>query len=178
MFRSSAAQEGNDAMQPSVPRVDHASRRVEASPERVFEAFVEPEAIVEWLPPAGAHATLEAFDPRPGGAFRITLVFVDERGAAKGKTTETSDTVDGRFVELVAPRLIVQQFTFLSDDPDFAGTMKMTWSLAESDGGTLVSVAAEDVPRGISPDEHQIGLTSSLANLAAYVEHSRRSASS
>ena len=102
----------------------------------------------------------------------MTLLFPDPGGDTKHKSSDNSDVVDGRFVELVAPRLIIQQFTFVSSNPEFAGTMKMTWSLDQSDGGTLVSLAAEDVPPGISPGDHQAGMASSLANLAAYLEAS------
>jgi uncharacterized protein YndB with AHSA1/START domain len=160
-------------MQASQPRTDRASRCIQAPREQVFEALIDGEVVAAWLPPTGARAILEAFDPRPGGAFRMTLVFNGEAGVPTGKTSETSDSVDGKFVEIIAPRLVVQQFTFLSDKPEFAGTMKMTWSLAETDGGTLVTIAAEGVPGGISPDEHQAGMTSSLANLTSYLESKR-----
>jgi uncharacterized protein YndB with AHSA1/START domain len=150
-------------------RVDRASRVMAAPRERVFQAFVDPQAIVRWLPPSGARAVLEAFDPRPGGRFRMTLIF-GEGGATKRKTSENSDTVDGRFVDLIPLELIEQQVSFESDDPQFAGTMGMTWTLTEMPKGTLVSVAATDVPDGITPGEHQAGMNSSLANLAAYVE--------
>ena len=99
----------------------------------------------------------------------MTLVF---SGAdhTSGKTSENSDTIAGKFVEIVRPERIVQAFTFASDDPKFAGRMLMTWTLTETPKGTLVSVAAENVPVGISREEHQIGMTSSLENLASYVE--------
>ena len=80
-----------------------------------------------WLPPEGATGTLEAFDPRPGGAFRLTLHFSSGQG---GKTTRDTDTVSGRFVDLEPNETVVQEFDFVSDDPAFAGTMRMTWGLA------------------------------------------------
>jgi uncharacterized protein YndB with AHSA1/START domain len=153
----------------SAVRVDRASRLIAAPRDRVYKAFVEPEAIVQWLPPSGARAALEEFDPRPGGPFRITLIF-DEGSQTKRKTSENSDTVDGTFVDLVPPEFIEQQFTFVSDDPQFAGTMVMTWTLTEGPQGTLVSVAAQNVPEGITRQEHRAGVISSLANLAAYIE--------
>lgn len=63
---------------------------------------------------------------------------------------------------------------FASDDAAFAGTMTMTWTLTEVEGGTEVSVQADDVPPGISASDHEVGIASSLANLAAYAEVSSR----
>jgi Activator of Hsp90 ATPase homolog 1-like protein len=59
---------------------------------------------------------------------------------------------------------------FVSDDPAFAGTMTMTWAVRAVDRGTRVEVTADDVPDGISADDHAAGLTASLDNLAGYVE--------
>jgi uncharacterized protein YndB with AHSA1/START domain len=150
-------------------RVDRATRLIAAPRERVFEAFVSPDAIVQWLPPSGAKAVLEEFDPRPGGAFRMTLIFAGP-GNGNRKTSENSDTVDGRFLKIVPPEMIEQQFDFVSEDPRFAGTMSMTWTLAEGPEGTVVSVAARNVPEGITNEEHRAGMNSSLVNLAALVE--------
>ncbi len=152
----------------SEERIDRAWRIVDAPMEQVYAALVDPAAIVRWLPPEGARGTIEAFDPRPGGAFRLTLHFASGEG---GKTTPDSDTVSGRFIELVPGECVVQDFDFVSADPAFAGTMRMTWGLTWCAEGTEVSIVAEDVPPGVSPDDHAAGLASSLANLAAYVEH-------
>ena len=65
---------------------------------------------------------------------------------------------------------MVQEVEFRSDDPAFAGTMTGTWSVAPVDGGTLVELRADDVPSGISAEDHAAGLASSLDNLARYVE--------
>ena len=59
---------------------------------------------------------------------------------------------------------------FVSDDPAYAGTMTMTWEVAAAGAGTRVDIVAEDVPDGISAEDHAAGLASSLTNLAAYVE--------
>jgi hypothetical protein len=58
----------------------------------------------------------------------------------------------------------------VSDDPAFAGTMVMTWTITAVGAATRVDIAAEDVPDGISAADHAAGLTSSLANLAAHLE--------
>lgn len=64
----------------------------------------------------------------------------------------------------------MQAVDFVSDDPTMAGTMTMTWSVAPEEGGTLVELRADDVPSGISAEDHAEGMTSSLANLAAHLE--------
>ncbi len=64
----------------------------------------------------------------------------------------------------------MQAVDFVSDDPAYAGTMTMTWELSAVDAGTRVEVRADDVPDGISAEDHAAGLASSLTNLAAYLE--------
>ncbi len=59
---------------------------------------------------------------------------------------------------------------FESDDPSFAGTMTMTWEATVVDGRTRVDFTADDVPEGISAEDHAAGLESSLENLEAYLE--------
>lgn len=81
-----------------------------------------------------------------------------------------SDAVQGRFVELVPDRLIAQVVTFDSDDPAFAGEMKITWTFVPAPEGTRVEVRCENVPRSISPEDHAARLASSLANLAKFCE--------
>ena len=92
---------------------------------------------------------------------------------ASGKATQDSDVVEARFVDVVPNLCVVQTVNFVSDDPAFAGTMTMTWDLKAETGGTRVVVRADDVPPGISPEDHNVGMRSSLANLATFVEAGR-----
>lgn len=87
-----------------------------------------------------------------------------------GKTSEDSDEVDVHLVRIEAAKLIDQQVTFESDDPAFAGVMRMIWTFQPDNGKTLVIIRAENVPSGISAEDHEVGLNSSLDNLAAFVE--------
>lgn len=152
-----------------MPRTDAASRVVAAPPEKVYASLVDPRALTAWLPPDGMSGRFERFDLRPGGTYRLVLTYVDA-SAARGKATAESDVVEARFVEIVPGVRITQAVDFVSDDPAYAGTMTMTWEVTEVDEGTRVDITAENVPDGISEEDHAAGLASSLANLAAHLE--------
>ena len=130
---------------------------------------MDPDALVKWLPPDGMRGRFERFDALPGGSYRLVLSYVDA-SAAPGKTDADSDVVEARFVELVPGARVRQAVDFVSDDPANAGTMTMTWELSSADAGTRVDIRADDVPSGISAEDHAAGLASSLANLAAHLE--------
>jgi uncharacterized protein YndB with AHSA1/START domain len=152
-----------------MPRTDTASRVIAAPLERVYAAFVDPDALIAWLPPEGMSGRFERFDARPGGSYRMVLTYADASGAP-GKATADSDIVEGRFLDVVPGARVVQAVDFVSDDPAYAGTMTMTWEVTAVDAGTRVEIRADDVPDGISAEDHAAGLASSLANLAGYLE--------
>ncbi|MBW9216102.1 SRPBCC family protein [Mumia sp. zg.B53] len=154
-------------------RTDSASRTVAAPPQRVYDALTDPEARVAWLPPDGMTARIDRYDLRPGGSYRMVLTYEDVT-TVTGKATADSDVVEARFVELVPGARVVEAVEFPSDDPAYAGTMTMTWTVARAGSGTRVEVRADDVPSGISAADHRAGLASSLANLAAYAEGTSR----
>jgi uncharacterized protein YndB with AHSA1/START domain len=148
-------------------RTDRASRLIQAPPARVYRAFIDAAALAAWLPPEGMRAEIEDFDPRPGGGYKMALIY-DEPG--EGKSAADRDVVETRFVELAPDRRIVQQGVFESPDPAFAGAMTIVWELEPAGQGTRVNITCRDVPQGIRKADHQAGLKSSLANLAAFVE--------
>ncbi|MGW6172343.1 SRPBCC family protein [Arthrobacter sp. NPDC055138] len=155
-------------MDENAQRVDRGSLQIDAPPATVYRALTDPNSLERWLPPEGMVARVEHFTPGVGGGFRMVLTYLDASG--HGKTSETTDVTNVEFVDLVPYEKIVQQVRFTSDDAGFAGTMTMTWELQAQPSGTLVSVAATNVPPGISVADHEAGLASSLANLAAHVE--------
>lgn len=158
----------------SEPRIDRASRLINADASIIYRAFIDADALAAWLPPSGMRGRVDALDPRPGGSFAITLTYVESGNAAPGKTSDDTDTMSGRFVDLEENTRIVWDIEFASDDPAFAGTMRMNWSFTAVPDGTLVAIAAENVPVGISPEDHDTGLRSSLENLAAFAEQRSR----
>lgn len=150
-------------------RTDSASRLIDAGPARVFAALVDADALAQWLPPSGMSGRFERFDARPGGSYRLVLTYEDS-SAGSGKATGDSDIVEVRFVDVVSNLRLVQAVDFVSDDPAFNETMTVTWVLSAENGGTRVVIRADDVPTGISAEDHAVGMQSSLANLAAFVE--------
>lgn len=142
---------------------------IAAPREKVFAALVDPDALIAWLPPAGMTGRFERFDLRPGGSYRMVLTYAGA-AASRGKATADSDIVEVRFVHILPGARVVQAVDFVSDDPAYGGTMTMTWEVTPVQGGTRVDITAENVPEGISEEDHAAGLSSSLANLADYLE--------
>ena len=125
--------------------------------------------MLSWLPPDGMHGRFERFDLRPGGSYRLVLTYDDPTGAL-GKTSADSDIAEVRIAQFVPGERILQEIDFESDDPAFEGTMQLEWNLRSVEEGTEVEVVARQVPDGIRASDHARGITSSLANLADYLE--------
>lgn len=140
------------------------SKQIAATAAEMYDAFMSAEALAEWLPPSGMRAEVHDFDRARG--YRMTLRYL---GQGQGKTTTDSDTVDVRYAEVVPNARIVQAVRFESADAQFAGTMTMTWSFRDGE----VAVEVENAPRGISDEDHERGIHSSLDGLAKFVTRSR-----
>ncbi|MEZ5179585.1 MAG: SRPBCC family protein [Acidimicrobiales bacterium] len=149
-------------------RTDSASRLIAAPADRVFRALVDPEALAAWLPPAGMSGRFDHVDIRTGGSYRLVLTYADA-SAGSGKASADADVVEARVTEVVPGERVVQEVDFVSDDPAFAGTMTMTWSVSAVPEGARVDIVATDVPAGITAEDHAVGMASSLANLAAHL---------
>ena len=152
-----------------VPHTDTSSLIIAPSPESVYAALVDRDALTAWLAPAGMSGRFERFDLRPGGSYRMVLSY-DDPTSARGKATADSDIIEARVIVMVPGQWIVLAVDFVADDPGLASTRTMTWAMTAVEGGTRVEVTAEDVPDGVSAEDHAAGLNSSLANLAGYLE--------
>ena len=150
-------------------RTDTASRVIGASPKTLYEAYTDPDQLVQWLPPAGMSAHVDMFEPFEGGKFHITLTYESEENYS-GKTTENTDVMEGEFLELVPYRKIVQTGRFQSDDPSYSGEITESLIFEEVEEGTKVTFILENVPEGISKADHDEGLRSTLENLARFTE--------
>lgn len=153
--------------EPEEKRVDRAGTVIHVAPQLVYEALLDPSALAVWLPPEGATGTIEDMDAREGGGFRAVLRFASP---SDPKTTDDSDATTVTFVELVPGRLVVQRVSFETEEQRFRGDMLMTWKLEPVESGTRVTVSATDAPAGIAQHDHEVGLGSSLANLARFLE--------
>src|SRR6476469_4353222 len=102
-------------------RVDTASRLIGAPPEAIYGAFADADALARWLPPANMRATIQHFDFREGGGYRMRLSYTDAADGP-GKSGDGSDGVEVVFTGLVEGRRIEQTVRFDSPDAAFAGT--------------------------------------------------------
>jgi uncharacterized protein YndB with AHSA1/START domain len=146
------------------------SRVIKASPEQLYEAFMDPAILVTWLPPGSMTGKIHAFDGRVGGGFRMSLFYPPDDNSFRGKTSEKEDMSDVRFVELVPPRKIVEAVTFVSDDPALKGEMTITVTFDEAPGGTEVTFQCTDLPRGLRAEDNEEGARLSLEQLARRFE--------
>jgi uncharacterized protein YndB with AHSA1/START domain len=146
------------------------SRIIRAPRERVYQAFVDREDLLAWLPPGEMTGAFHAFDARVGGGYRMSLVYPPGESSFRGKSSEREDVVNVRFVELVPPRRIVETIDFVSDDPDFAGEMTLTTTFDKVPGGTEVTMTFENLPPGLGPEDNSAGAQMSLEQLAHYLE--------
>jgi uncharacterized protein YndB with AHSA1/START domain len=143
---------------------------IKARPEQLYDAFMDPAALVAWLPPGEMTGKIHAFDARVGGGYRMSLFYPPDERTFRGKTSEREDMVDVRFVELTPPRRIVEAVTFVSTDPALAGEMTITVTFEAVAGGTEVTFLCENLPPGLRPEDNDAGTRLSLEQLARRFE--------
>jgi uncharacterized protein YndB with AHSA1/START domain len=143
---------------------------IKAPRRSVYEACIDPNAVVLWRVPGNMTGQVHVFDAREGGMFRMSLVYQDPNRSPGGKTSQDRDTFHGLFVELVPYEKIVEAIVFESSDPQFAGEMKITTRLTDTDDGTEITILCEGIPVGIRAEDNEAGSRSSLQNLAALME--------
>ena len=146
------------------------SRVIRARPEELYAAFVDPDALVAWLPPAGMTGQMHAFDARVGGGYRMSLFYPPGEQVFRGKTSEREDMVEVRFVELTPPRRIVEMVSFVTTDPALLGEMTMTATFETVAGGTEVTLLFEHLPPGLRAEDNEAGARMSLEQLARRFE--------
>lgn len=115
----------------------------------VYRALIDPAALTVWLAPGEMSGTIEEFDPRPGGTYRMVLRYPDA-STSRGRTTADSDVIEARFVELVPDVGVTYSVDFVSDDLDLRATMVVTWALGAVGEGIRVSVSAHNVPDAVT----------------------------
>ncbi len=141
-----------------MPGTIHLHRVFSAPPERVYRAFLDPSALVKWLPPHGFTAQIHHLDTRPGGSHRMSFT---------NFSTGSSHSFGGEYLELVPHERI--RYTDRFDDPNLPGTMQVTVTLKAVTCGTEVSITQEGVPDVIPLESCYLGWQDSLALLASLV---------
>ena len=151
------------------------SRIIQASPETLYNAFLDPQILVTWLPPAQMTGKIHHFDGRAGGGYTISLFYPPGEKKFHGKTAEKEDRVNVRFLELVAPSKIVEAISFVTDDPGLEGEMRMVASFEKLSLGTEVILLFSNLPPGLRPEDNATGAEISLNQLAQLFEPSSAS---
>lgn len=134
-------------------------RVLRAKPERVYRAFLDPDAKVKWLPPHGFTAKVHHLDAKVGGTYRMSFT---------NFTTGSSHTFGGTYVELTPHTRI--RYTDKFEDPNLPGEMNVTIELTEVFCGTELNITQEGVPAVIPPQACYMGWQESLILLAQLVE--------
>lgn len=142
-----------------MPSTIRLHRVLRAAPERVYRAFLDPDAMAKWLPPYGFTAKVHHLEARVGGSHRMSFT---------NFTTGTSHSFGGRYLELVPNERIRYTDTF--DDPNLPGEMQVTVTLRKVSVGTELNVVQEGVPEAIPAEACYLGWQESLTQLAKLVE--------
>jgi len=138
-----------------MPHTIRLHRVLKAPPERVYRAFLDPDALVKWLPPHGFTAKVHRFEARVGGSYRMSFT---------NFTTGNSHSFGGEYLELVPNERIRHTDQF--DDPNLPGTMQVTIRLKPVSCGTELDITQEGVPDVIPPEACYLGWGESLMLLA------------
>ena len=134
-------------------------RVLRAPSERVYRAFLDPDAMAKWLPPNGFTGRVHHLEAKVGGTYKMSFT---------NFTSGHSHSFGGEFLELVPNERIRHTDTF--DDPNMPGTMQTTILLTKVSCGTELNVVQEGIPDAIPPEMCYLGWQESLALLAALVE--------
>src|SRR5207249_2265696 len=130
-----------------------------AEPEKVYRAFLDPEAMAKWLPPNGFTGKVHQMDAKVGGSHRMSFT---------NFTTGKGHSFGGKYLELVPHERL--RYTDKFDDPNLPGEIQVTINLKKVSCGTDVNIVQEGVPAVIPAEACYLGWQDSLNQLAALVE--------
>jgi uncharacterized protein YndB with AHSA1/START domain len=148
-----------EAWRIEMPNSIRLHRVLATTPEKLYRAFLEPDALAKWLPPNGFAATVHSMDATVGGAFRMSF---------RNFTTGNGHSFGGEYTELVPYERI--RYTDRFDDPNLPGEMHVTVELKKVLVGTEIHIMQEGIPDAIPTEACYLGWQQSLANLARLVE--------
>ena len=141
-----------------MPSTIRLHRVFKTTPERLYKAFIDPQAMVKWLPPNGFTAKVDKMDARVGGSYHMSFT---------NFTTGSSHSFGGEYLELVPGKRIVHTDRF---DAGLEGTMKVTVDIKKGMMGTELNVTQEGVPDAIPAEACYLGWGESLELLKLLVE--------
>jgi uncharacterized protein YndB with AHSA1/START domain len=147
------------------------AQHVHAPRSAVYHALLDAGSIASWRVPDGMRSQVHEFDPREGGAFRVSLTY--DAPDAAGKSAAHTDTYHGRFLKLVPDEQVVEVLEFETADPALAGQMTLTTTLVEADDGTEVVMVHDGIPDRVPVADNETGTRMALLNLARLVESAR-----
>jgi uncharacterized protein YndB with AHSA1/START domain len=142
-----------------MPNTVRLHRVLATSPEKVYRAFIEADALAKWLPPNGFTCTVHHFEPKVGGTFKMSF---------RNFTTGNGHSFGGEYVELVPNERL--RYTDKFDDPNLPGQMEVTVALKKVSVGTEVNIEQAGIPDLIPAEACDLGWQESLRNLAKLVE--------
>jgi uncharacterized protein YndB with AHSA1/START domain len=142
-----------------MPSTIRLHRVLRATPERAYRAFLDPDAMVKWMPPNGFTAKVHRMDARVGGSYKMSFT---------NFTTGKSHSFGGQYVELTPNERI--RYTDKFDDPNLPGEMHVTVTLRKVSVGTELNIVQEGVPDVIPTEACYLGWQESLSLLAKLVE--------
>ena len=142
-----------------MPSTIRLHRVLRANPERIYRAFLDPDAKVKWLPPNGFTGKVHHIDARVGGSYKMSFM---------NFTTGKIHSFGGQYLELVPYERI--RYTDEFDDPNLPGAMQVTIDLKQVSCGTEVNITQEGVPDIIPAEACYLGWQESLTLLAKLVE--------
>jgi uncharacterized protein YndB with AHSA1/START domain len=134
-------------------------RVLRATPERIYRAFLDADAMAKWLPPHGFTGKVHHLDAKVGGTYRMSFT---------NFTTGAGHSFGGTYLELVPNERI--RHTDVFDDPSLPGEMQTTISLAKVSVGTEVTIVQEGIPAAIPPAACYLGWQESLTLLTQLIE--------
>jgi uncharacterized protein YndB with AHSA1/START domain len=134
-------------------------RVLTAKPDKVYRAFLEPDAMARWLPPNGFTGKVHHQDAKVGGTYKMSFT---------NFTTGSSHSFGGEYLELVPQQRL--RYTDRFDDPNLPGEIQVTVTLKKVSVGTELNIVQEGLPDVIPVEACYLGWQQSLRNLARLVE--------
>lgn len=142
-----------------MPSTVRLHRVLKTTPEKLYKAFLDPDAVVKWLPPHGFTCKVHKLDARVGGEHRMSFINFG---------TGAGHSFGGKYLELVPGEKL--RYTDKFDDPGMPGEMQVTVSLKKVAAGTELGIVQEGIPDAIPVEFCYLGWQESLELLAHVVE--------